>query len=133
MKRLALLPLFLVTVLFFGCSGSSDPAKIAEKFAKAYYKGDYDTCNSLLEKEKFTPSKDMSESEKESMKELKKYANEMKFIITPNKEDDELGEDYFETTFIITSKKESALRDKFIVYLEKDEDNKWLVKSFKIK
>lgn len=133
MKRIALLPLFLVTVLFFGCSGSSDPAKIAEKFAKAYYKGDYDTCNSLLETEKFTPSKDMSESEKEVMKELKKYANEMKYVVTSNSEEDIVEEDYFETTFIITSKKDPALRDKFNVYLEKDEDNKWLVKSFKIK
>lgn len=133
MKRIALLPLFLVTVLFFGCSGSSDPAKIAEKFAKAYYKGDYDTCNSLLEKEKFTPSKDMSESEKEAMKELKKYANEMKYVVTSNSEEDIVEEDYFETTFIITSKKDPALRDKFNVSLEKGEDNKWRVETFDIK
>lgn len=133
MKRIALLPLFLVTVLFFGCSGSSDPAKIAEKFAKAYYKGDYDTCNSLLETEKFTPSKDMSESEKEVMKELKKYANEMKYVVTSNSEEDIVEEDYFETTFIITSKKGPALRDKFNVSLEKGEDNKWRVETFDIK
>lgn len=133
MKRIALLPLFLVTVLFFGCSGSSDPAKIAEKFAKAYYKGDYDTCNSLLETEKFTPSKDMSESEKEVMKELKKYANEMKYVVTSNSEEDIVEEDYFETTFIITSKKDPALRDKFNVSLEKGEDNKWRVETFDIK
>ena len=69
-----------MTVLFIGCSDSnSNPAKVAEKFTKAYYKGDFDTCNSLLEKEKFTPSKDMSEMEKEAFKEMKKNLDEMNY------------------------------------------------------
>ena len=48
MKRFTLLSLFLMTVLFIGCSDSnSNPAKVAEKFTKAYYKGDFDTCNKI--------------------------------------------------------------------------------------
>lgn len=132
MKRIALLPLFLVTVLFFGCSGSSDPAKIAEKFAKAYFKGDYDTCSNLSDMDIFPHSKDASEKDKQFAAELKKYAKEMEYVVTPNKEKDELEEDYFETTFIITSKKDKSLNDKFIVTLEKNEDNKWRVTDFDI-
>ena len=96
MKRFTLLSLFLMTVLFIGCSDSnSNPAKVAEKFTKAYYKGDFDTCNSLLEKEKFTPSKDMSEMEKEAFKEMKKNLDEMKYVITPDNDDNVLEEEYY--------------------------------------
>ena len=133
MKRFTLLSLFLMTVLFIGCSDSnSNPAKVAEKFTKAYYKGDFDTCNSLLEKEKFTPSKDMSEMEKEAFKEMKKNLDEMKYVITPDNEDNVVEEDYYETTFIITSKKDADLKDKFNVSVEKGDDNKWRGTDFDI-
>lgn len=133
MKRFTLLSLFLMTVLFIGCSDSnSNPAKVAEKFTKAYYKGDFDTCNSLLEKEKFTPSKDMSEMEKEAFKEMKKNLDEMKYVITPDNEDNVVEEDYYETPFIITSKKDADLKDKFNVSVEKGDDNKWRVTDFDI-
>lgn len=133
MKRFTLLSLFLMTVLFIGCSDSnSNPAKVAEKFTKAYYKSDFDTCNSLLEKEKFTPSKDMSEMEKEAFKEMKKNLDEMKYVITPDNEDNVVEEDYYETTFIITSQKDADLKDKFNVSVEKGDDNKWRVTDFDI-
>ena len=122
-----------MTVLFIGCSDSnSNPAKVAEKFTKAYYKGDFDTCNSLLEKEKFPPSKDMSEMEKEAFKEMKKNLDEMKYVITPDNEDNVVEEDYSEPTFIITSKKDAALKDTFNVSVEKGDDNKWRVTDFDI-
>lgn len=110
-----------MTVLFIGCSDSnSNPAKVAEKFTKAYYKGDFDTCNSLLEKEKFTPSKDMSEMEKEAFKEMKKNLDEMKYVITPDNEDNVVEEDYYETTFIITSKKTLTSRTNLMLVLKKE-------------
>ena len=112
MKRFTLLSLFLMTVLFIGCSDSnSNPAKVAEKF---------------------TPSKDMSEMEKEAFKEMKKNLDEMKYVITPDNEDNVVEEDYYETTFIITSKKDADLKDKFNVSVEKGDDNKWRVTDFDI-
>lgn len=133
MKRFTLLSLFLMTVLFVGCSdGSSNPAKVAEKFTKAYYKGDFDLCNSLLENEKFTPSKDMSEIEKEAFKEIKKNLDDMKYVITLDNENIITEDDYYETTFIITSKKDADLKENFNVSVEKGDDNKWRVTDFDI-
>jgi len=127
MKTRNLILLFSIAVLFTACGGSSDPLSIAEKFAKAYCSGDYDTCNSLMEEDEFTPSKDMSDMEKAAMKHIKEESKKMQYVITPDNEDNVMDEDRVETSFVITSKKDPDFKKRLSVKLDKDDSGTWKV------
>lgn len=82
-------------------------------------------------KRKFTPSKDMSEMEKEAFKEMKKNLDEMKYVITPDNEDN-VVEKTIMKRHSLSLPKDADLKDKFNVSVEKGDDNKWCVTDFDI-
>jgi len=114
-----------------GCGGSqSDPIKTAEKFAKAWYSLDYDTCNDLSEREEFVYEKDMGSMERKFMKEMQKEAKKMNYVIKVNKEEteiwDTLDEAYVE--LIITGK--DGFKYEGDVRLSRTDDGKWFVHRY---
>lgn len=136
MKRIKSLLLLVTMALLAGCSTGTDPVKVAEQFAEAYCKTDFDKCNTLMikdTKKRFTPSSEMSELEKEMLEGLRNQSKKMKYKISLNKEKTEVGEDFAEVTFDITSASDPDFKEELNIDLDKDEKTgKWAVYDYNL-
>ncbi|MDR0371654.1 MAG: hypothetical protein LBH80_07385 [Prevotellaceae bacterium] len=121
---------FFIAMSFTACGSSSDPLGIAEKFAKAYFNVDYDTCNKLMDGDEFTPSNEMSSMEKSMIKAMKKEAKQMQYVFALDKENTYVREDFAYVYFIITSAVEPGFEEMIEVKLEKEDTAGWYVADY---
>lgn len=136
----SLLRLFCVAIsmlaLYACIGGSSDPVAVAEQFAKAYCDADFDKCNKLMDKDaknRFVPSSERSEAEKQMFKMMQEHTKKMKYKLTLNKEETEISEESTTAIFDVTSSTESSFSEKFVIGLIKDDKtDKWLVYKYKV-
>ena len=131
-----IISLIVLTAVFVstGCGSSqSDPIKVAEKFANAWYNIDYDTCNDLSYKAEFDYEKDMDAMSLAFLKEARKEAKKKKYVIKVNKEETEIKdkEDRAYVEFNITDKDDFSYDG--TVVLDKEDDGKWLVSKYSLK
>ena len=120
----------LATLMATSCGKQSNPIKVAEKFANAFYNCDFDACNKLLEKEEFVAKKDMDDMSKAMIKEMQKESKKNGYVAKVNKEECEIDEEDAWIVFIITDKE--GYEKQGYVELEKDDDGKWLVTRYKL-
>lgn len=124
----------IVTFSLHACGGSSDPIAVAEQFAEAYCDADFDKCNKLMfedAKNRFVPSAERSEAEKQFFKMIQEQTRKMKYKLKLNKEQTEVEEERAEVVFDTTSATETSFNEEFIVKLKKDDKTgKWLVSKY---
>lgn len=126
----------VATFSLYACSSGSDPVAVAEQFAKAYCNADFDKCNKLMDKDaknRFVPSSERSEAEKQMFKMMQEQTKKMKYKLTLNKEETEISEESTTAIFDVTSSTESSFSEEFVVRLIKDDKtDKWLVCNYKV-
>ncbi|NDV65379.1 hypothetical protein [Bacteroides sp. 224] len=131
MKAIKTFLFLFAIILLTACSSTSNPTKLAEKFATAYLNADYDKCNKMMEEEEFTPSSEMSKFEKEAVKAMKEEAKKKKYVLTIDEDSSDIDEDSATIYFDITSKTDPEFKETIRVNIEKDDNNKWVVDGFK--
>mgnify|MGYP003623835629 FL=1 len=134
MKRITCLTALLASAIFvlISCGGnSSDPVRMAREFAEAYLNADYDKCNKMMDDEEFTPSGEMSSMENTVVKAMKEEAKKMKYVITLDEEYTDVSEYSADVYFDITSDTDPDFDETIRVRLEKEDNGKWIVDSYK--
>lgn len=133
---LRILCVVVATFSLHACGSSSDPVAVAEQFAEAYCDVDFDKCNKLMDKDaknRFVPSSERSEAEKQMFKMMQEQTKKMKYKLTLNKEETEISEESTTAIFDVTSSTESSFSEEFVVRLIKDDKTgKWLVCNYKV-
>lgn len=131
---LRVLCIAISTFALHACGGGSDPVAVAEQFAKAYCDTDFDKCNKLMfedAKNRFVPSSERSEAEKQFFKMIQDQMKKMKYKLKLNKEKTEVEEERADVVFDATSATEASFNEEFTVKLKKDDKTgKWLVSKY---